>query len=127
MTVSVRADDPSARVTLVLPAGMKPARANLPGIVTSANHWRSIVAPAPVDGALWRIVVPAADAARLGETGVIVESAIAPGHAERTLPGWMPNATAAWRMRSMYLIPIGPLLPAPSPLAPAAPPIGAPR
>ena len=127
MTVSVRPDDPSARVTLVLPAGMKPARANLPGIVTSANRWRSIVVPAPVDGVLWRIVVPAADAARLGETGVIVESAIAPGHAERTLPAWMPDATAAWRMRSMYLIPIGPLLPAPSPLTPAAPPIGAPR
>ena len=127
MTVTVLPRDPSAHVTLVLPAGIKPARANLPGIVTSANRWRSIVAPPPADGVMWRIVVPAAEQARLGETGVIVESAIAPGHAERTLPPWMPNATAAWRMRSMYLIPIGPLLPAPGLAAPPAPPIGVPQ
>jgi hypothetical protein len=127
LTVTVRPHDPSARITLVLPAGMKPARANLPGIITSANRWRSIVAPGPADGAMWRIVVPAADQARLGETGVIVESAIAPGHAPRTLPPWMPNATAAWRVRSMYLIPIGPLLPAPGPLAPPAPAAGVPQ
>ena len=127
MTVTVRPNDPAARLTLVLPAGIKPARANLPGIITNANRWRSIIAPGPVDGAMWRIVVPAADQARLGETGVIVESAIAPGHAERTLPPWMPNAAAAWRVRSMYLIPIGPLLPAPGPLVPPAAPVGAPQ
>lgn len=118
MIVTVRTNDPSARVTLALPAGLVPARANLPGIVAAGNRWRSIFVAPPADGVMWRIVIQRSDEARLGETGVVVESALAPGADLPGLPEWMPTATTAWRMRSMYLIPVGPLLPPPALLAP---------
>lgn len=123
LTLTVRPDDPSARVTLALPAGVVPARANLPGIVVAGNRWRSIFVAPPADGVMWRIILPRADAARLGETSVVVESAMAPGAALPGLPGWMPTATTAWCMRSLYLIPVGPLLPAPAPIQPPAAPL----
>lgn len=126
MTVTVRPSDPSARVTLALPAGLMPTRANLPGIVpagASGNRWRSIFVAPPADGVMWRIIIPREDEARLGETSVVVESAWAPGATMRGLPEWMPTATTAWRMRSLYLIPIGPLLAAPALIAPPPIPI----
>lgn len=120
MTITVRPRDPSAFVTLALPAGVTPARANLPGIVTRANRWRSIFAAPPAEGVLWRVVVSTRDAARLGESGIVVESAFEPGAPEGAprpaLPAWMPRAAAAWKMRSVYLIPVGPLLPPPAPI-----------
>jgi hypothetical protein len=70
---------------------------------------------------VWRVVVPRAGEARIGETGVIVESARTPGASADqggpgpALPGWMPDAVAAWHARAVYLIPVGPLLPAPVP------------
>ena len=120
LTVTVRPVDPSALVTLVLPAGVEPARSNLPGIMTTGGRWRSIFAAPPADGVVWRVVVPRADEARIGETGVIVESARLPGAADQggpgpALPGWMPGAVAAWHARAVHLIPVGPLLPAPVP------------
>ena len=123
LTVTVRTVDPSARVTLALPAGLAPARANLPGVVAAGNRWRSIFVAPPADGVMWRIVLPPTDEARLGETSVVVESAWAPGADARGLPEWMPTATTAWRMRSLYLIPVGPLLPAPGLIDPATTPL----
>lgn len=124
LTVTVRPSDPSALVTLVLPAGVEPARSNLPGITTAGGRWRSIFAAPPADGVVWRVVVPLADEPRIGETGVIVESAHTPGVPADSggpgpaLPAWMPDAVAAWRARAVYLIPVGPLLPAPLPVPP---------
>lgn len=123
LTITVRPSDPSAVVTLLLPAGVAPLRTNLPGIVTSAGRWRSIFAAPPSEGVVWQIVVSRADEHRLGETGIIVESARTPGAADDSpspgpaLPAWMPTATAAWHARAVYLIPVGPLLPAPVPAA----------
>jgi hypothetical protein len=118
MTITVRPRDPSAFVTLALPAGVTPARANLPGVVTRANRWRSIFAAPPAEGVLWRVVVSGSDASRLGESGIVVESAFEPGAPDGStrpmLPAWMPREATAWRMRSVYLIPVGPLLPPPA-------------
>jgi hypothetical protein len=67
---------------------------------------------------LWRVVVSGSDASRLGESGIVVESAFEPGAPDGstrpTLPAWMPREATAWRMRSVYLIPVGPLLPPPA-------------
>jgi hypothetical protein len=109
MTVTVRPDDPSAFVTLMLPPGVEPVRSNLPGTISAANNrWRSTFVAPPADGVVWRIVLPAGAEARLGETGVVVQSA-----GER--PEWLPRTRAAWSVRSLYVIPVGPMLPAPVP------------
>jgi hypothetical protein len=78
-------------------------RASLPGIVSSANNrWRSTFVAPPADGVMWRLVFASADEARLGETAVVVQTATGP-------EPWMPRATAAWSVRSLFVIPIGPL------------------
>jgi hypothetical protein len=119
MTVTVRPDDPSAFVTLMLPPGVTPVRANLPGTISSAtNRWRSTFVAPPADGVVWRIVLPAGAEARLGETGVFVQSAGGPQAAAAqawrpALPEWLPRTRTAWSVRSLYVIPLGPMLPAP--------------
>ena len=109
MTVTVRPSDPSAFVTLMLPPGVKPVRSNLPGTISSANNrWRSTFVAPPADGVLRRVVLPAGAEPRLGETGVLVQTAGDPA-------AWMPRARTAWSVRSVYVMPIGPALPAPVP------------
>ena len=109
VTVTVKTENPSAFVTLLLPSGIKPVRSNLPGIISSANNrWRSTFVAPPPDGVLWRLVLPADIATRLGEAGVLVQTA---DHR----PEWLTRTRAAWSIRSMFVIPLGPLLPAPIP------------
>jgi len=109
VTVTVRPDDPSAVVTLMLPPGVKPVRWNLPGTISAANNrWRSTFVAPPADGVVWRLVLPAGAEARLGETGVVVQTA-------GGRPDWLPRTRTAWSVRSLYVIPVGPMLPAPVP------------
>lgn len=109
VVVTARPSDPSAFVTLMLPPGITPVRYNLPGnISASTNRWRSTFVAPPADGVMWRLVLPADAQPRLGEAGVFVQSATAP-------PGWLPRARTAWSVRSLYVIPLGPMLPAPIP------------
>lgn len=115
-SVAVRPEDPSASVTLMLPSGIRPIRSNLPGIVITGNRWRStFVAPSP-DGVVWRVVLPADARARIGESGVVVMTGRAPGPPDGPrLAAWMPNTATAWQVRSLFVVPVGPLLPAPVP------------
>ncbi|MEX2271558.1 MAG: M28 family peptidase [Vicinamibacterales bacterium] len=109
MTVIVRPHDPSAFVTLMLPPGVKPVRASLPGTISNANNrWRSTFVAPPPEGVMWRLVLTNADETRAGDTAVFVQSATGP-------EPWMPRATAAWSVRSLYVMPVGPLLAAPVP------------
>lgn len=109
LTVTVTASDPSAFVTLMLPPGVKPVRSNLPGTISGAtNRWRSTFVAPPPDGVLWRVVLPAGSGARLGEAGVLVQSAGA-------RPAWMPVTRTAWTVRAIHVIPLGSMLPAPVP------------
>lgn len=102
MTVTVRPSDPSAFVTLILPPGLEPIRASLPGTISSANNrWRSTFVAPPADGVMWRLVFEAADEPRLAETAVVVQSATGP-------ESWMPRAITAWSVRSLFVIPAGP-------------------
>jgi hypothetical protein len=93
----------------MLPPGLKPVRANLPGTISSVNNrWRStFVAPA-ADGVMWRLVFAPGDESRLGETVVFVQTASGP-------EPWMQRAVTAWSVRSLYVIPVGPMLSAPLP------------
>lgn len=109
VVVIARPSDPSAFVTLMLPPGVKPVRHNLPGnISASTNRWRSTFVAPPADGVLWRLVLPSDAGPRLGEAGVFVQTAAA-------RPGWLPRERTAWSVRSLYVIPLGPMLPAPVP------------
>lgn len=121
LTVSVRTNDPSARVTLTMPAGIEPVQSNLPGITNASGRWRSIYAAPPPEGLVWHVVVPADAESRLGEANITVDSARTPGAIDAGGPGpqlqpWMPTAVTAWHARAVYLIPIGPRLPAPMPM-----------
>jgi hypothetical protein len=107
MIVTVRPHDPSAFVTLMLPPGLKPVRANLPGTISSVNNrWRSTFVAPPADGVMWRLVFAEANESRLGETAVFVQTAGGP-------EPWMPRAVTAWSVRSLHIIPVGPMLAAP--------------
>jgi hypothetical protein len=72
------------------------------------NRWRSRFIAPPADGVLWRLVLPAGAEARLGESSVFVQTA-------GPRPEWLPRTRTAWSVRSIFHIPIGPLLPAPIP------------
>ena len=100
VTLTVKTENPSAFVTLLLPSGIKPVRSNLPGIMSAAgSRWRStFVAPAP-DGVLWRLVLPEDALSRMGEARVLVQTA---DHR----PEWLTRTRAAWSVRSIFVIPV---------------------
>ena len=109
VTITVRPEDPTAYVTLILPSGIKPVRSNLPGLVSSTdNRWRSRFIAPPADGVFWRLVLPAGAHDRLGESSVLVQTA-------GPRPEWLPRVRTAWSVRSIFHIPVGPMLPAPVP------------
>lgn len=118
LEIAARALDPGAAVRFVLPPGVRPARANLPGVVRRDGSWAATFVAPPAEGVAFRATFRRADEAALARAAVVVVAAGLPGGTGwQRLPAWIPRGRATWTARSWYIVPAGPR----PPLAPPVP------
>jgi hypothetical protein len=103
-------------VSFVLPAGIEPRRANLPGRVES-GRWRATYIAMPPEGVALRASFEAGVASRLREARVVAIVAGLPGgEGWQRLPGWLPRERAVWSAQSWFVIePVPEVAPPPVP------------
>ena len=115
ITVMVVPRDPGLVISFVLPAGIQPARANLPGVVRLGRWTATYVAP-PTDGVNFRASFGAVDQARLKELRVLATSRGFAANAGWPAPAWLPQDRAVWSGDASWVVapfdlPIAPVPP----------------
>jgi hypothetical protein len=117
LRVTVLPREPSAYVSFVLPAGIVPARSNLPGALRSGRWTATFVAPPP-EGIAWEATFARATPQQLAATRVAVTTNGAPGGSGwQRLPAWMPQDRMVWTASATWVIDPS----APPPLEPVPP------
>jgi hypothetical protein len=113
LSMTVAPSQPGTTVTFVLPAGIRPARTNLPG-AERRGRWAASFVAGPSQGITWRASFPAGQDAALAATRLVVTSARYPGgQGWQSLPAWLPQDTTVWRM-AVYWILAAPLAQVPT-------------
>lgn len=124
LTISVVPREPGLTVTFLLPPGVTPARASLPG-VERGGRWTAVYVAPPADGVALRAGFGAIDPAVLLQTRVLVRSSgLAAGRPggepqemrQSRLPGWLPQERAVWTAALTWV-----LTPPPATIAPVRP------
>jgi len=104
LSATVTPQQPGLVVSFVLPAGLVPARHNLPGI-TRLGRWTAAYVAPPEEGVLFRASFPAATAPRLTEILVIASSMRFPGgDGWQALPSWVPQDHAVWSAAASWAV-----------------------
>jgi hypothetical protein len=102
-------------VSFVLPAGLDPARSNLPG-VERLGRWTATYVAVPPDGVVFRAsfggIVPAA----LKAFRVVVSTHASAREGGWPLPSWLPTERTAWTAEAQWILdpfalPIAPVPP----------------
>jgi hypothetical protein len=102
MTVTPRA--PGASVIFVAPAGVRPSRSSLPGIV-QRGRWRAIYTAIPPDGVTWKASFKSGSESVLPQTSAVAVSSRFPGGSGwQSLPSWLPQQHAVWRAEVMWVL-----------------------
>jgi hypothetical protein len=118
LSVTVLPASPGLGVSFVLPAGLEPARSNLPG-VTRLGHWTATYrAPTP-EGLMFRASFgrqTPEGAARLRELRVVATAAGSADGAIWEAPAWLPSSRTAWTVEAFWIVapfalPIAPVPP----------------
>ena len=92
-------------VAFLLPWGVTPAEANLPGTVTD-GRWRAMVMPAPAAGVTLRLRLSQDSLSRMADARVVAIVRSVPGGVGwQRLPAWLPQETAAWFAESHFILP----------------------
>ncbi|HVL69526.1 MAG TPA: M28 family peptidase [Vicinamibacterales bacterium] len=116
LRVAVLPAEPSLTVTFVLPAGLEPARSNLPGVRRTGRWTTTYMAPPP-EGIAWEATFAAGEMERLRETRVVVTAAGLPGgDGWERLPTWLPRERAVWSGWTTWIL--DPTVPPPIPPVP---------
>jgi Peptidase family M28 len=115
LTVTVVPRDPGLVVSFMLPAGLQPARANLPGVVRLGRWTATYVAP-PADGVNFRASFGSVDRARLKELRIIATTRGFAANAGWQAPAWLPQDRAVWSGDASWVVapfdlPIAPVPP----------------
>ncbi len=113
VTATVVPSQPGVTVTFVAPAGQKPARSNLPGIVRNGRWSATYVAP-PADGVVWRAYFGTTDPSPFAATRMVVTSGRIPGGTGwQSLPAWLPQERTVWGANAAWIL--APRIPVPGP------------
>jgi hypothetical protein len=115
LTVTVVPRDPGLVVSFMLPAGLQPARANLPGVVRLGRWTATYVAPPP-DGVNFRASFGSVDQARLKELRIVATARGFAANASWQAPSWLPQDRAVWSGDASWVVapfalPIAPVPP----------------
>jgi len=96
--------EPGLTVSFMLPPGIVPLGANLPGRVGRGDRWAATFVSPPADGLDFRAFLDPTAAAAAADAVVVVT---APRLPDREGPGpgpaWLTTDRTAWRARSVYL------------------------
>ena len=102
MTIGPQA--PGLTAAFVLPAGIQPARSNLPGSMWR-GRWRATFVAVPAEGVTWRASFPKGKDASLGDTRAIVYSNRCPGGSGwQSLPAWLPQEHTVWAFTIAWVL-----------------------
>ena len=105
LTVAVTPSEPALTVSFVLPAGVTPARTNLPG-VPQLGRWTATYVAVPRDGIAWEASFRGDVSDRLREARIAVTSFRFPGgQGWQRLPAWLPQERAVWSAAATWSIP----------------------
>jgi hypothetical protein len=108
---------PGLAVSFVLPAGIVPARSNLPG-AERLGRWTAVFVAPPADGIVWRASFTGVDATVLQDVRLAVSEAGFPGGTGwQRLPDWAPVEHAVWSAAATWVVPAA----ARTPLEPVPP------
>jgi Peptidase family M28 len=114
-TLTVVPDTPGLAVTFVLPAGIQPARSNLPGVMR-LDRWTATYFAVPPDGIVFRATFVSTSAAALKGFRVVVSTQGSARGEGWTLPAWLPQERVAWTAEANWILdpfalPIAPVPP----------------
>jgi len=115
LTVTVVPRHPGLAISFVLPAGVEPARSNLPGTLRVGRWTATFVAP-PADGLLFRASFATAEPARLRDLRVVATAAGPGDRSGWEPPAWLPQSHTAWTADASWIV-----APFALPIAPVAP------
>jgi Peptidase family M28 len=115
LTVTVVPRDPGLVISFMLPAGIQPARASLPGIVRLGRWTATYVAPPP-DGVNFRASFGSVDRGRLKELRILATTRGFAANAGWPAPPWLPQDRAVWSGDASWVVapfdlPIAPVPP----------------
>ena len=96
LDVTVVPSEPSVMVTFLMPPGVRPARASLPGIERAGRWSATFIAPPP-EGVVFRASFHDGAAEALRATQVLVTSRGFPnGTGWQRMPAWLPQERMVW-------------------------------
>ena len=112
LSVMVMPKRPGLAITFVLPAGLEPARASLPGVVRRERWTATYVAP-PADGIVFRASFGRTLPSALHDLRIV---ATVQAGREWPLPAWLPPQRTAWTAEASWIVapfslPIAPVPP----------------
>ncbi|HSL20795.1 MAG TPA: M20/M25/M40 family metallo-hydrolase [Vicinamibacterales bacterium] len=103
-TISVVPSVRGLTASFVMPPGMTPVRANIPGILR-AGQWTASFAAVPLEGAAFHAYVPTRDAPRLADVRVLIRSPRLPGGSGwQGLPPWLPQDRTVWSAEARFIV-----------------------
>jgi hypothetical protein len=115
LTITIAPKETGVMVWFVMPQGLQPARASLPGAVRDrTGRWTATYVAPPLDGLVFRASFGAADASRIKEMRVL---ATVQGFGQGwQAPAWLPQDRTVWSGDATWVIdpfslPIAPVPP----------------
>ena len=104
MQLTVVPQAPGLDVTFLLPAGLKPARSNLPGL-QRRGRWAATYVAVPEEGVTLRTSFANVTAEALQRTEVVVTAERFPqGTGWQSLPPWLPQERMVWAARASWIL-----------------------
>jgi peptidase M28-like protein len=115
LAVTVVPRMPGVAISFVLPPGLEPARANIPGILRGGRWTATYIAPPP-DGVVFRAAFTPLAATALHGLRLVATVTGSPGGEGWTAPPWLAAARTAWTAEASWIVapfdlPIAPVPP----------------
>jgi hypothetical protein len=115
LSIGVVPRQPGLVLSFVLPAGLRPARASLPGVIRSERWTATYIAP-PADGVLFRASFGPGPAPALKDFRVLATAQGSPADQGWQPPSWLPRERAVWTAEATWIVdpfslPIAPVPP----------------
>lgn len=110
VSLSLTPREPTVSVSFVLPAGLTPARSNLPGIIR-AGRWTATYVGIPPEGTAWHASFAGTNEATVRGMRIgVTASGLPGGEGWQRLPAWLPQEATVWTAWTHWVIdPAAPL------------------
>jgi hypothetical protein len=105
--VTVMPHEPGLTIHVLMPPDVVPWSSTIPGRLRTGGRWRATFAGVPSTGVVLRIAVEPRHLAALSTGAIAIVSTRVPGGAGwQHLPRWLPQETAVWTGRAVFLLPL---------------------